>query len=87
MSRPFFQADRIRTPTLYVGGMADFNVPIGGGEQMYQALQSLGVPTQLVIYPGEHHGISRPSFVRDLYTRYLDWFGTHLGAGLPTAAR
>ncbi|MHC9085993.1 S9 family peptidase [Luteimonas sp. RIT-PG2_3] len=87
MSRPFFQADRIRTPTLYVGGLADFNVPIVGGEQMYQALQSQGVPTQLVIYPGEHHGISRPSFVRDLFTRYLDWFGKHLGTGLPTAAR
>lgn len=87
MSRPFFQADRIRTPTLYVGGLADFNVPIVGGEQMYQALQSQGVPTQLVIYPGEHHGISRPSFVRDLFTRYLDWFGKHLGAPLPVAAR
>lgn len=87
MSRPFFQADRIRTPTLYVGGMADFNVPIGGGEQMYQALQSLGVPTQLVIYPGEHHGISRPSFAQDLYTRYLDWFGKHLAMESSTATR
>ncbi len=35
-----------------MGGEKDFNVPIAGGEQMYQALKSLGVDTQLVIYPG-----------------------------------
>ena len=52
LSYPFFHADRIKTPTLFMGGDKDFNVPVVGGEQMYQALRSLGVPTQLVIYPG-----------------------------------
>ena len=52
VSYPFFHADRIKTPTLFMGGEKDFNVPIAGGEQMYQALKSLGVDTQLVIYPG-----------------------------------
>ena len=37
------------------------NVPVQGGQQMYQALRSLGVETQLVIYPNENHGISRPA--------------------------
>jgi dienelactone hydrolase len=55
VSFPFFHADRIRTPTLFIGGANDFNVPILGGEQMYQALRSLGVPTQLVIYPETFH--------------------------------
>jgi dipeptidyl aminopeptidase/acylaminoacyl peptidase len=41
---------------------------------MYQALSRLGVPTELVIYPGETHGISRPSFQRDRLQRYLDWY-------------
>lgn len=77
-SYPFFNADRIRTPTLFLGGEKDFNVPLVGSEQMYQALRSLEVPTQLVIYPNEHHGISRPSFVRDRYQRYLDWYQRHL---------
>jgi len=45
-SYPFFHADRIRTPTLFLGGQDDFNVPILGGEQMYQALKTLNVPTQ-----------------------------------------
>ncbi|MBL8267274.1 alpha/beta hydrolase family protein [Steroidobacter sp.] len=77
-SYPFFNADRIRTPTLFLCGEKDFNVPLVGSEQMYQALRSLEVPTQLVIYPNEHHGISRPSFVRDRYQRYLDWYRSHL---------
>lgn len=78
LSYPLFEADKIRTPTLFVGGQLDFNVPLIGGEQMYQALKSLNVPTQLVIYPGEHHGISRPSFQRDLLQRYLAWFAKYL---------
>jgi dipeptidyl aminopeptidase/acylaminoacyl peptidase len=78
ISYPFFHADRIHTPTLFMGGDKDFNVPIIGGEQMYQALQTLGVPTELVIYPGEFHGFTRPSFVRDRYERYLAWYDKYL---------
>jgi dipeptidyl aminopeptidase/acylaminoacyl peptidase len=78
ISYPFFQADRIHTPTLFLGGDLDFNVPLIGGEQMYQALKNLGVPTELVIYPGQHHGISRPSFVRDRLQRYLAWYDKYL---------
>ena len=78
VSYPFWHADRIKTPTLFLGGEKDFNVPIGGGEQMYQALRSLGVETQLVVYPGQYHGISRPSFVRDRYERYLAWYDRYL---------
>jgi dipeptidyl aminopeptidase/acylaminoacyl peptidase len=79
VSYPFFHADRIRTPTLFLGGEKDFNVPIGGGEQMYQALRTLGVPTQLIVYPGEHHSLDRPSFLVDRYRRYLDWMARYLG--------
>ncbi len=78
VSYPFWHADRIQTPTLFLGGEKDFNVPIGGGEQMYQALKSLGVPTQLVVYPGQFHGLTRPSFVRDRYDRYLNWYQQYL---------
>jgi dipeptidyl aminopeptidase/acylaminoacyl peptidase len=74
ISYPFLHADRIKTPTLFLGGERDFNVPVQGGQQMYQALRSLGVETQLVIYPNEFHGITRPSYVRDRYERYLAWY-------------
>lgn len=74
ISYPFLHAYRIKTPTLFLGGERDFNVPIEGSQQMYQALRSLGVDTQLVIYPNEFHGITRPSYVRDRYERYLAWY-------------
>lgn len=81
ISYPFLKADRIRTPTLFMGGEKDFNVPIAGSEQMYQALRSLGVPTELVVYPGEFHGITRPSFQTDRLKRYLDWYDRYLKPG------
>ena len=42
LSFPFLHQDRITTPTLFMGGSADFNLPILNSEQMYQALRSLG---------------------------------------------
>jgi dipeptidyl aminopeptidase/acylaminoacyl peptidase len=79
VSYPFFHADRIHTPTLFLGGEKDFNVPIGGGEQMYEALRTLGVPAQLVVYPGQHHIFTRPSFLKDLAERMPAWIDRYLG--------
>ena len=78
ISYPFLQADKIKTPTLFLCGESDYNVPLLNSEQMYQALQTLGVPTRLVIYPGQFHGIRQPSYVLDRYRRYLDWFGKYV---------
>ena len=81
ISYGFLHADQIRTPTLFLGGEKDFNVPLAGGEQMYQALRSLGVPAQLVVYPGQFHGISRPSYQKDRMERYLAWYAKYLKGG------
>jgi dipeptidyl aminopeptidase/acylaminoacyl peptidase len=78
VSYPFYHADRIKTPTLFVCGEKDFNVPLLNTEQMYQALKSLNVPTQLVIYPGQFHGVTTPSYVKDRYARYLNWYNKYL---------
>ena len=80
MSYPFLNADRIETPTLFMCGEKDFNVPLINSEQMYQALRSLDVPTQLVIYPGEYHGLSKPSNIQDRLERWIDWYGRYLTA-------
>jgi dipeptidyl aminopeptidase/acylaminoacyl peptidase len=81
VSYPFFHADRIKTPTLFMGGEKDFNVPLLGSEQMYQALKSLGVDTQLVIYPGQFHGITIPSYRKDRLERYLAWYDKYVKGG------
>jgi dipeptidyl aminopeptidase/acylaminoacyl peptidase len=78
VSYPFFHADRIHTPTLFIGGDQDFRVPINGGEQMYQALRTLGVPAQLIVYPGEHHVFTRPSFIKDLAERMSEWIDRYI---------
>ena len=78
VSYPFFKADRIKTPTLFLCGDKDFNVPIAGVEQMYQALQSLKIDSQLVIYPGQHHGIALPSYQRDRMERFVAWWDKYL---------
>jgi dipeptidyl aminopeptidase/acylaminoacyl peptidase len=87
VSYAFFKADKIHTPTLFMGGDKDFNVPLIGNEQMYQALRSLNVPTQLIVYPGEFHGFTRPSFIRDRYERYLAWYDKYLKGTQPKAAQ
>jgi dipeptidyl aminopeptidase/acylaminoacyl peptidase len=78
VSYPFFHADRIKTPTLFLCGLIDFNVPIAGVEQMYQALRSQGIETRLVIYPDQHHGLTMPSYQRDRYKRFLEWWDRYL---------
>jgi dipeptidyl aminopeptidase/acylaminoacyl peptidase len=78
VSYPFVAADRITTPTLFLGGALDYSVPLLHSEQMYQALRSLGRDTQLVIYPGQSHSFVRPSFRRDRLQRQLDWYNRHL---------
>jgi dipeptidyl aminopeptidase/acylaminoacyl peptidase len=78
VSFPFFQADKIVTPTLFVCGEDDYNVPLVGSQQMYQALRRLGVPTQLVVYPEQAHSFDRPSFRVDRLKRYLEWYGKYL---------
>jgi len=71
---PFFKAYRIRTPTLYMGGTSDMNVPLDGGKQMYEALRTLRVPTELIVYPNQFHGFTRPSFILDRYERWFAWY-------------
>jgi dipeptidyl aminopeptidase/acylaminoacyl peptidase len=86
MSYPFLEIDkRIHTPMLFMGGTSDMNVPLLGGEQMYQALRSLGRPTELVVYPGQFHGFTRPSYIRDRYERWLAWWDKYLKSA-PTPA-
>ena len=83
---PFYRINTVTTPTLFMGGEIDWNVPILGGEQMYQALKRLGRTTELVVYPGEYHEFKAPSHIKDRLERYLAWYG-HYVKGDPAPAR
>ena len=81
---PFLHADRIKTPTLFMGGDKDMNVPLEGGEQMYEALRSVGTPAELIVYPGQFHGFTGPSFIRDRYVRWFGWYDRYVQGKEPT---
>jgi len=84
---PFYRLDKIVTPTLVLGGDADMNVPILGGQQLYQGLRRLGRETELVIYPGETHSIRRPSFQQDRFERYIAWYSKYLKPQAKTSSQ
>jgi dipeptidyl aminopeptidase/acylaminoacyl peptidase len=78
LSYPFLKADKIKTPTLFMTGEKDFNVPAIGSEQMYQALRIQDVPTELIVYPNQYHSISLPSYQVDRFKRYAAWFEKYI---------
>ena len=74
----FYKVDKITTPTLFMGGDIDWNVPILGGEEMYEAMKSLGRETELVVYPGEYHSIKAPTHIKDRLERNLTWYAHYV---------
>jgi len=75
---PFYRVADITTPTLFMGGDMDWNVPILGSEQMYQAMKTLGRTTELVVYPGEYHGFTAPSHIKDRMERFMAWYNHYV---------
>ena len=61
-----------------MGGEKDWNVPINNGEQLYQALRRMGKVAQLVVYPGQSHGLGVPAYQVDRYERYLGWYDKYV---------
>jgi dipeptidyl aminopeptidase/acylaminoacyl peptidase len=86
VSYPFFNVPKVKTPTLFMTGEKDFNVPAIGSEQMYQAFKSAGITTRLIVYPGQYHGITRPSYRRHRLEHWAAWFNRHImGDGIESA--
>jgi len=75
---PYNSVEKIVTPTLIMGGAVDWNVPVINSEQLYMALKRLGRTTQLVVYPGEHHGLEKLANQKDRFERYLDWYDRYV---------
>jgi len=78
---PLLHAGKVVTPTIFLGGRLDWNVPILNSELFYQSLRTRGVPTRLVVYPNTHHGGWRPAFRKDYLEPVLAWFDEHVTAG------
>ncbi len=68
---PVFAGTRLRTPTLLTAGLRDRAAPVGQAVEMFRALREQGVPTELVVYPEEGHGVRS-------YPARIDWIARGL---------
>jgi dipeptidyl aminopeptidase/acylaminoacyl peptidase len=76
---PLTHVDKVKTPTLVLHSQNDRRCPLPMGQAFHQALSLRGVPTQMVIYPDENHGIRQPRHREDVLRRILAWFAKHAG--------
>jgi dipeptidyl aminopeptidase/acylaminoacyl peptidase len=69
-----FNIKGVTTPTLIQHGEQDLRVPVSQGYELYNALVRQNVPTRMVVYPRQPHGIQEPKFIKDAMERNLEWF-------------
>jgi len=78
---PIYNAKGVTTPALIQQGKDDTVVPLGQGEEYYNALQAQGVPVRMVVYPRSGHSPSESKIVRNIMQENLDWFDKYLNLG------
>ncbi len=77
-SSPITFIKRVKTPTLVVVGAGDGECPPPQSYEFWHALKTLGVRTELVVYPGEGHRFNNPDNQRDVLLRTIRWFNENL---------
>ncbi|WP_211192442.1 S9 family peptidase [Actinoplanes sp. TBRC 11911] len=78
---PLVHASKTRAACLNIAGGQDRSTPPGQAEEFHHALVFHGVPSALVIYPEEGHGVRAFPAVTDFLSRIIDWFEKYLPAG------
>ena len=73
-SDPIRFVKKVKTPTLILVGDSDGEVPMEQSVEWYHALETMKVPTELVVYPNEGHVFNKPADARDYTLRMLQWF-------------
>ena len=77
-SSPINFIKNVKTPTLLLVGDRDGECPAPQSFEFWHALRAVGVPAQLVVYPGEGHHFVDPQHQRDLLRRTIGWFQTQM---------
>lgn len=75
---PVYNAKGVTTPSLIQQGSNDTVVPLGQGEEYYNALYAQGVPVRMVIYPRSGHSPRETKILRSIMQENLDWFEKYL---------
>jgi dipeptidyl aminopeptidase/acylaminoacyl peptidase len=77
-SSPIRFIKNVKTPTLVIVGERDAECPASQSYEFWHALKTLGVPTKLIIYPGEGHLFIEPKHQTDRLEQTVAWFDQHL---------
>ncbi|HEX7842882.1 MAG TPA: S9 family peptidase [Kofleriaceae bacterium] len=77
-SAPITFVKRVKTPALIVVGERDGECPPPQSYELWHALRTLGVPTELVVYAGEGHRFRDSAHRRDVLERAAAWFEKYL---------
>jgi dipeptidyl aminopeptidase/acylaminoacyl peptidase len=76
---PTYGLGNVTTPTLIHVGGNDERCPPGNSRMLYRALKEfVNVPTELVVYPGEPHGLTKKSHRKAKMEWDLAWFEKYL---------
>jgi dipeptidyl aminopeptidase/acylaminoacyl peptidase len=76
---PIAYAANFVTPTMVIHGQKDYRVSLGEGLQMFTALQRMGVPSQLLVFPDEGHAVGKLKNLRYVYEKQFEWLERWLG--------
>jgi dipeptidyl aminopeptidase/acylaminoacyl peptidase len=79
-SSPITFIKNAKTPTLIIVGDRDISCPAPQSYEFWHALKTIGVPTELAVYPGEGHFFVDPAHNRDVVERTVAWFDQYLQA-------
>jgi dipeptidyl aminopeptidase/acylaminoacyl peptidase len=74
---PLRYAAKVKTPTMFLHGENDNDVPIAEAEQFFIALKDVGVETVMIRYPREGHGLRETGHIVDSINRSIAWYDKH----------
>jgi len=77
-SSPIRFIKNVKTPTLVIAGERDAECPSAQSYEFWHALKTLGVPTHLIVYPGEGHLFIKPEHQVDRMEQTVGWFDKYL---------
>ena len=75
---PVAHIRNVKTPTLLLWGEHDPFIPLAQGAEFFRGLRNYGVPSQLIVYPREGHGLRERNHLEDYYRRILSWFDRYM---------
>ena len=75
---PLTYYEKFQTPTLILHGEQDQDVPVEQSHLFFRALKDKGIPTELIVYPREYHGVIEKEHMLDMSRRVINWLARHV---------